>query len=712
MNSERQEHGYNHTPEFIVEFIIRSINDILASDLFQLTEGLASKDLKILDFATGIGTYIYEIYKYALMSSKSNQEKQLLFDEHLIKNVYGFDIHKEAISQARNNISQLLLKENIDLLANHNLNLYNIDTLAELDNETVKLNEKEKTFIILGTPPFNSQLQNDTYKKLNLLLNDYISNQIVFRKHLYDSNIQFIRYAQYKLNESKQGIIAILCNDSFLDGNSFLEMRKSLYNDFDQINIFKIQGNSRVNFVKGESRVVPVTVGVSIIIFVKVKKKINKQINYFSLIENKLFSESDKINFIKNNSHNSIIWKTIPLNSKFTFIDNRLIKETSLDIYKNETHIKQPYSIKQIHIKNFKGIQDLNLKLPIDSQWFFLTGENAIGKTSILQALAIGLYDREGSLLKRSYRNYLPMQSFPQIAVELYAKEQLIINETSNLDNFYRLEDFVAYGPIRTELAEDWETSVEDTFFNSKTVLFNIENKLIELDGSSQLKEFQSLIISTLKELIPNLAEIIIRPDIRKKGKEVIYKELNNRGYLKFHDLAMGMRNIIGLFGDLFINLSKEKNIKSTHDVEGIVIIDEFDNHLHPKWQRMLVEKLTKLFPKVQFIVSTHSPIPLLGAPPDKTVIFNVNRRKEEGIIVTRLEKVENELANLLPNVILTSPAFGLDNIKSSYNKDIRDIIVDDNYNDRSKYTALEKEIDGLFEKGNWENHDLFKEEL
>lgn len=69
----------------------------------------------------------------------------------------------------------------------------------------------------------------------------------------------------------------------------------------------------------------------------------------------------------------------------------------------------------------------------------------------------------------------------------------------------------------------------------------------------------------------------------------------------------------------------------------GIVLIDEIDIHLHPKWQKRVPLILAENFPKLQFIVTTHSPIPLLGAPKGSR-IYVVNRKVKEGISIERMD--------------------------------------------------------------------------
>ena len=70
---------------------------------------------------------------------------------------------------------------------------------------------------------------------------------------------------------------------------------------------------------------------------------------------------------------------------------------------------------------------------------------------------------------------------------------------------------------------------------------------------------------------------------------------------------------------------------KVTEKTSGVVLIDEIDLHLHPAWQRHIVGALKKIFPKVQFIVSTHAPSVISSVPQDEIVILeNHQVRKAE----------------------------------------------------------------------------------
>ena len=89
-------------------------------------------------------------------------------------------------------------------------------------------------------------------------------------------------------------------------------------------------------------------------------------------------------------------------------------------------------------------------------------------------------------------------------------------------------------------------------------------------------------------------------------------KSLDNESIkLPVSYLSDGQRNIIGMVADIAyrcVLLNPYLELDATKRSPGIVLIDELDLHLHPKWQRTIVSKLKETFPKIQFITTTHSP--------------------------------------------------------------------------------------------------------
>jgi predicted ATP-binding protein involved in virulence len=135
---------------------------------------------------------------------------------------------------------------------------------------------------------------------------------------------------------------------------------------------------------------------------------------------------------------------------------------------------------------------------------------------------------------------------------------------------------------------------------------------------------------------------------------------------------------------------TKTQSVENFSALKGIVIIDEFDTHLHPKYQKLFVQKLTELFPKIQFIVSTHSPIPLLGAPAN-SVIINVSRTREEGI---KAELLDIDFSVLTPNAILSSPIFGFQDLIPDSKSDDKMIRTEDTFQEVEFNDQLKKNID------------------
>lgn len=93
-------------------------------------------------------------------------------------------------------------------------------------------------------------------------------------------------------------------------------------------------------------------------------------------------------------------------------------------------------------------------------------------------------------------------------------------------------------------------------------------------------------------------------------GKTLILKH-NEQGILKVETLSDGIRNVLAMVGDIAyrcIKLNPHLGLNAAKESSGVVMIDEIEMHLHPAWQQTILGNLCKTFPKIQFIVTTHSP--------------------------------------------------------------------------------------------------------
>jgi len=322
-----------------------------------------------------------------------------------------------------------------------------------------------------------------------------------------------------------------------------------------------------------------------------------------------------------------------------------------------------PITLSLIEIQNFQGIKSLKVnELPANAKWIFITGENGFGKTSVLQGISLGLtnytensgYFTEGNKIIIGFNNN--GKYFQNNVIENY-----------NEDFFSLNKNFIAYGPLRLTTQA---TSSENQESRNSTSIYNLFNK----DGL--LKNFDYLIKNSSykknKKEFLNLKKAIIEildnkiSDILIDDQNVVYyKEVDDDGNFlgqnKLEQLATGFQSMINLIGDIITRFSASFPELEFAQYEGIILLDELENHLHPIIQKNIPSLLSKIFPKMQFVCSVHSPIPLLGALPN-SIILNVNRNSEEGITLERIDQ-KFEMDTLNPNIILTSPIFGLNNI-------------------------------------------------
>ncbi len=390
-----------------------------------------------------------------------------------------------------------------------------------------------------------------------------------------------------------------------------------------------------------------------------------KNSDYISVIDNFLNKEKISIDdynslnkekisidaYLKENYTKGPLLRTI---SEANFEENIAFNEGCLKTYLHKKATKkQNCVLKYLKVENYQGIKSLTINsLPNDAQWIFLTGENGFGKTSVLKAIAKSLAGdiRTGTPIDEKT---IIVSSIIDASGDVNA--QIVKRNSSKPPKC----SVAAYGIARFNLTRD----VNDydntyTLFKDDGYLLSIE-KLLETADEPTFEKIKTI----FKRIIPNLE------DIQKNNVngfyEIRYQEKNSDGdifdLVKLQDLAAGYRGLIIMIGDMIRRFNPYLE-KSFDNVTGIVIIDEFDAHLHPKYQYELPKLLSIAFPKIQFIVSTHSPIPLLGVEPNTAVVLTVNRTKELGITVERLDD-DIDMSRLSANALLSSDIFNFKSI-------------------------------------------------
>jgi AAA domain, putative AbiEii toxin, Type IV TA system len=328
-----------------------------------------------------------------------------------------------------------------------------------------------------------------------------------------------------------------------------------------------------------------------------------------------------------------------------------------------------PFALSRIEVFDFQGIKHLIIPdLPVRAQWIFLTGENGFGKTSMLRAIAKGFIGDEDFVepLSTNSRIYVNGYNWNQPFSGVAQPKQLTTGDCQ----------MATYGISRFRYHNDPEKNPPKTLalFSDEVPLINIERILIEAhraktdgDEKEPITTFDK-VKQLLLRVIPQLSDIKVEyfkkePIINRYQVRYYEKATDDTLYepIRRNDLAAGYRSILSIIGDMIVRLSTHPK-NSLDDLQGMVLIDEFDAHLHPKYQYELPKLLSDAFPNVQFIVSTHSPIPILGAKPNTAVVLTVHRTKETGITVERLDD-DIEIGRLSANALLSSDIFNFKTI-------------------------------------------------
>jgi predicted ATP-binding protein involved in virulence len=155
--------------------------------------------------------------------------------------------------------------------------------------------------------------------------------------------------------------------------------------------------------------------------------------------------------------------------------------------------------------------------------------------------------------------------------------------------------------------------------------------------------------------MVTGFNEPKVRYNILMNYLEVTYKDNENKPrQMAFNEMSDGHRSVLSMIADIAYRMSLlnpqfgDNAILST---PGVVLIDEIDQHLHPAWQQHILADLKMIFPKVQFIVTTHSPSVIQSVRNENVILLN-----DSEIIYPNLE-IYGKDANVILEDIMGSGA-------------------------------------------------------
>lgn len=143
--------------------------------------------------------------------------------------------------------------------------------------------------------------------------------------------------------------------------------------------------------------------------------------------------------------------------------------------------------------------------------------------------------------------------------------------------------------------------------------------KYVSLEKGRERFGFQ-----TVKKAMLSCMEGVLSIDY-SVSEEKLIAEMDGRGFLPFHLLSDGQRAMLALVADIAFKgaqLNPHLEDRVLDETPGVILIDELDLHLHPRWQRHVVADLKKTFPKIQFFATTHSPQVIGETPPEEIILL------------------------------------------------------------------------------------------
>ena len=353
----RELRGVYYTPQPVVSYIVRSVDELLRRQ-FDCPQGLADTSkvsipyideegeerirkeprVLLLDPACGTGTFAYAIIDLIRETFRAVGSPGLwaaYVHEHLLPRLVGFELLMAPYAVAHLKLGMQLAALDLppeqradwayDFRSNERLHIYLTNTLEQVlgrsrlllggfisdeANEAARIKQESPVMVVLGNPPYSGLSANKSRWMVDLLhgkdnktgkrtVGNYFEvdgKPLEERnsKWLNDDYVKFMRFAQWRIEQTGYGILAFITNHGYLDNPTFRGMRQSLMKSFDEIYVLDLHGNSKKrerspDGTKDEN-VFDIQQGVAIGIFVKhqqkpVKRAATKQRNQEQRVE-------------------------------------------------------------------------------------------------------------------------------------------------------------------------------------------------------------------------------------------------------------------------------------------------------------------------------------------------------------------------------------------------------------------------------------------
>lgn len=314
---KKMEMGVFYTPKSVVQFIVRSVDNILKTE-FGIEKGLSDVSkvqieqkeinakgneikvlreyhkVQVLDIATGTGTFLNEIIHHIHASLKGQEGRWSAYVENdLLPRLHGFELMMASYTIAHLKLGMTLhdtgaekidtrlsvyltntLESPVDYL-NQNTLFGIMDSIAQESKNASRIKSEYPIMCVIGNPPYSGISMNKHYTNNNVYKVEPGGLQKLKEKKnwLDDDYVKFIRFAESLIEKNGEGIIGMITAHGYIDNPTFRGMRWHLRKTFDKIYVIDLHGNSNKNETSPDGskdgNVFDIKTGVSIILGVK-----------------------------------------------------------------------------------------------------------------------------------------------------------------------------------------------------------------------------------------------------------------------------------------------------------------------------------------------------------------------------------------------------------------------------------------------------------
>ena len=510
-------HGVVYTPQPIVDFMVRSVDQILKTEFGNGGDGgraatraaptISDRDVHIIDPFVGTGNFIVRTMREIRPTALEDKYRtELHCNEVMLLPYYiaSMNIEHEFYEATGDYqpFEGICLVDTFDLAENRQLPLFALDNTRRVEEQ-----KETPMFVVIGNPPYNvgqvnenDNNKNRKYPTMDARVADTYAKdaKAILKNALADPYVKAIRWASDRIGD--EGVVALVTNNSFLDGVAFDGMRKHLADDFDVIYILDLSGNVRKNpKLSGTTHnVFGIQVGVSINFFVKRRGKTKSQAEIFYARVDELWRKEDKYRYLDTKEYyRNIEWKAIKPDQRYTWLTEGLRTEfeTFIPMGTKEAKAEKGEAVKVIFQTYSNGVKTNR------DAWAYNFNRNALAEN--MRGM-IDIYNAEVDRWKRRENQAVNVDDFvisDDVKIKWSGDLKLKLKSGTTTDFSQKKVRISLYRPFTKS------NLYFDRVMNNRVYVFpsifptpetEQENRVICVSGVGSNKPFHTLIAETI----------------------------------------------------------------------------------------------------------------------------------------------------------------------------------------------------------------------